>query len=64
MASLQINAIRSDVLQQAADQLSGIAANHEGRVPCDVTIDFTASKITLTDNTESRTGYPKMWVYG
>jgi hypothetical protein len=64
VASLQINGVRSDFLQQAADQLSGIAAEREGRVPCDVTIDFTASKITLTNNLESRTGYPKTWVFG
>jgi hypothetical protein len=44
-------------------QVEAVLAEKAGAELCDVTIDLTAGKFTITNNLESRTGYPNVWSF-
>jgi hypothetical protein len=62
MASLALT-LRHDQVLRALQQASAVAAEKAGNELCNLTIDQTGSVTTITNNAESRTGYPNSWTF-
>jgi hypothetical protein len=55
--------LRHDIVLAALRQAEAATGECAGNELANVTIDQTGTAITITNNRESRTGYPKVWVF-
>jgi len=60
MASVTLT-LRHDVVLNALQQAMAAVDECAGNETANLTIDQTGTTITVTNNRESRTGYPKVW---
>jgi hypothetical protein len=60
---LQITGVSTELALNAVKQVEAVLAEASPRLVADVTIDLTGTTFTITNNRESRTGYPKVWKF-